>query len=74
VETPNPDKPEEIATKARRHKEEQFIIFSLRVLVSSWRKYFVGQSLRKHDVISINRYQDKSRWTKEMGMEPAYQK
>jgi len=33
---PNPDKPERIATKAPRHKEELFIIIKLRVLVSWW--------------------------------------
>jgi len=38
---PNPDKPERIATKALRHKEELIIKFLLRVFVSWWRKYFV---------------------------------
>jgi hypothetical protein len=41
LKTPNPDKPERIATKAPRHKEKMIIIKKLRVLVAWWRKYFV---------------------------------
>jgi hypothetical protein len=32
--SPNSDKPERIATKAPRHKQEMFIIIKLRVLVA----------------------------------------
>jgi hypothetical protein len=36
----NPDKPERIATKAPRHKQQMLIVVKLRVLVSWWRKSF----------------------------------
>jgi hypothetical protein len=34
--TPNPDKPEKIATKAPRHKGKRFIIIKLRAFVPSF--------------------------------------
>jgi hypothetical protein len=37
---PNPDKPEQIATKAPRHKEKLLVNIHLWVFVSWWRKYF----------------------------------
>jgi hypothetical protein len=39
--SPDPDKPERIATKAPRHKEKMLIIIKLGALVSWWQKYFV---------------------------------
>jgi hypothetical protein len=38
--TPNPDKPEQIATKAPRHKAKSLVNIHLCVFVSWWRKCF----------------------------------
>jgi len=43
---PNPDKPEENATKAQRHKGKLFVKIHFRVFVSWWRKCFAIKSTK----------------------------
>jgi hypothetical protein len=40
IQIPNPDKPEQIATKAPRHKAKPLVNIHLCVFVSWWRKCF----------------------------------